>query len=173
MYYLIDDMGIEMNHKNPDYHVTESESNNRVIEDIFRFVYFKLLYKIIPRIVIHHLVMNVTQIFNLFPSEGGVLACYRQHMLMPQSILDYNKLFLVEFGAYVQVSQVNNTKNTNRPRTLDGIYLFSAPNLQGGHHTMDLWMGQLITVPKVSNIPITDALINAFEKWRRIRYLSH
>ena len=44
-------------------------------------------------------------------------------------------------------------KNTNCPRTIDGTYLYPAPNLQGGHHIMELRMGQLIKIPKVAEIP--------------------
>ena len=38
---------------------------------------------------------------------------------------------------------------------------------------MDLRMGQLVTMNKVSKTPITDDVINTVEKWRRIRGLSH
>ena len=58
-------------------------------------------------------------------------------------------------------------------RTLDGIYLFPTPNFQGGNNIMDLQTRQLITIPKVVNIPITYAVINAIEKWRMIKDLSH
>ena len=72
---------------------------------------------------------------------------------------DYKKHFHVEFGAYVQSSQVNYPKNTNFTRTLDGIYLCPAPNLQGGNHVMDLRMGYFITRPKAVEITITDYFI--------------
>ena len=38
---------------------------------------------------------------------------------------------------------------------------------------MDLQAGKLIMRPKVLDIPITDVVIHAIEKWRRIMYLSH
>ena len=69
----------------------------------------------------------------------------------------------VKFGAYVQASQVNDQKNTNRTRKIDGIYLCPAPNFQG-HHIMDLRMGQLITRPEVVKINIPYFVINAVEK---------
>ena len=81
--------------------------------------------------------------------------------------LDYNKHLQVEFGSYVQVSQVNNPNNTNRLRTFNVIYLYP------GHHIMDLRTGQFITRPKLLEIPITDVVINAVEKWRRSKDLSH
>ena len=36
---------------------------------------------------------------------------------------------------------------------------------------MNIRMGQIITRPKVVDIPITDVGINAVEKWLRSRYL--
>ena len=70
-------------------------------------------------------------------------------MIISQRDWDYNKHYQVDFFSYVQASQVNDTNNTNCPRTLDGIYLRPAPNLQGGHHVMDPRTGKLITRPKV------------------------
>ena len=50
-------------------------------------------------------------------------------MIMSQMNWGYNKHFQFEFGDYGQASQVNDPNNTNRTRTLDGIYLCPAPNL--------------------------------------------
>ena len=62
--------------------------------------------------MIHHLTMNVTRNLDLFPSKGGVLDKYSSYMIMSQRNWNYNKK-QVEFGAYVQASQVNDPKNTN------------------------------------------------------------
>ena len=70
-------------------------------------------------------------------------------MIISQRYWDYNKHYQVELFSYVKASQVNDTNNTNFPRTLDGIYLCPAPNLQGGNHVMDLRTVKLITRPKV------------------------
>ena len=48
----------------------------------------------------------------------------------------------------------------NRTRKIYGIYLFSAPNLQGGNQIIDLQIGQMITKRKISEIPITYVVIN-------------
>ena len=143
------DMGMETNYYNPDNHVPEAERNNRVINYRFRIAYYPLPYKNIPRIMICHLVMNVTQNLNIFPTKRGVLSHYSPHMIVSQSNWGYNKHWHAEFGAYVNSSQVNDPKNTDLPRTLDGIYLCPAPNFQGRHHIMDLWIGQFNTIPKL------------------------
>ena len=107
--------------------------------------------------------MNVTQNLN-FSSKLGVSAHYIPHMILAQRNWDYNKNFRVEFCFYVQASQANDTKNKNRPRTLDRIHLCPAPNFQGGHHIMDLRTVQFIKRPKLVYIPIIDVVINTVEK---------
>ena len=92
---------------------------------------------------------------------------------MSQRNCNYNKHRQVELSAYVQASKVNDPNNIFFPRKLDGIYLCPATNFQGGHQNMDLPTGQLIKIPKVVYIPITYVVINAAEKWRRRRDLSH
>ena len=73
--------------------------------------------------MICHLATNGTQNLDFFPTKEVVSSHYIQHMILSQSNLEYNKHFQVEFGAYVQASQVNDPNNTNNHRTLDGIYL--------------------------------------------------
>ena len=110
--------------------------------------------------MIPHLEMNVTRNLILFPSKRGVPSHYISHIILSHSNLGYNKYLQAEFGAYLQASQVNDPNNTNILRTLDGIYLLPAPNLQGGHQIMYLQMGKYITIPKVFEIPITYVVIN-------------
>ena len=152
---LNDEMGIKMNYSNPDDQVREAESNNRVIKERFRISYHRFPYKTISRAMIHHLAMNVTRKFNMFPSKGGVSACCSPQMTLSQRNLDSNKHLQVEYGSYVHASKANDPKNTNRPKTLGRIYLFPTPNLQGGHNIMYLWMVQLITIPKLFKMPST------------------
>ena len=83
---------------------------------------------------------------------------------MSQSNWDYNKHFQVEFGDFVQASQVNIPKNINRPRKLDEIYLYLVPNLRGGNWIIDLRKVQLITRPKLADVTIIYVVINAVEK---------
>ena len=69
----------------------------------------------------------MTKILNVFTAKGGVSSHYIPHITMSQVNCYYKKHYQVELGAYVQASQVNDPKNKNRPRTLDGIYLCPAP----------------------------------------------
>ena len=111
-----------------------------------------------------HLAMKTNSNLNLFPFKGGMQDHYILHMLMSQRNQDHKKHLQVGFSAYVQESQVNHPKNTSNLRTLDGIYLFPATDLQGGHHIMDLRTGLLVTIPKVVNIPTIDVVTSSVEK---------
>ena len=114
--------------------------------------------------MIRHLVMNMTQNLNLFPAKCGVSAHYIPHIILSQSNWYYNKHCQVGFCSYVHSWQVNYPENPNLPRTLDGIYLRPATNLQGRHHIMNLQTGQFITRQKLVEITIIDVIINYVEK---------
>ena len=94
-------------------------------------------------------------------------------MVLTQRNFDYNKYFQVKFVAYIQASQVNDKSNTNLLRKFDGVHLCSAPNLQGGHHILDMRTGNFNKIPKVVEIPITYNVINVVGKWLRSKDLSH
>ena len=98
--------------------------------------------------MISNLAMSTTHNLNLFTAKGGVWDHYIPYMTLSESNFYYNKHFQVEFGSYVQASEVNDPNDTNHPRTLDGIYLCLAPNLKSGYQIMDLWTKKLITITK-------------------------
>ena len=133
---LNDEMGIEMNSLNPYHHVPEAEKNNRVIKYRFIISYYRLTYQKIPSIIISQLAINVKQSLNIFTVKVGLSAHNSPHMILSQRNWGYNKHFQIELSAYVQSSRVNFPKNKNHLRTLDGIYLYHAPNLQSLHHIM-------------------------------------
>jgi hypothetical protein len=53
--------------------------------------------------------------------------------------------------------------NSNAARTLDAIYLRPALNMQGGHELYDRNSGRVITLARVTQIPVTDVVIKAIE----------
>lgn len=55
-------------------------------------------------------------------------------------------------------------KNTNRPRTINSIYLRLERNIQGGHELMDLQTGRVIVSSRVTEIPVTDMVIKYVEQ---------
>jgi hypothetical protein len=74
-----------------------------------------------------------------------------------------NKHCQIPFGAYVQANNEPTPTNTNAPRTIDCIYLRSFPNIQGGHELMDLRTGRVITRRRITEIPVTELVIQAVE----------
>ena len=58
---------------------------------------------------------------------------------------------------------VSPTDNTMAGRTIDGIYLAAADNIQGGHEVMNLATGKQNTCSRVTEIPITESVIKAVE----------
>ena len=159
-----DELGITMNYANPDEHVPEIEQSIRVIKEQFRTAYYCLPYRQIPKTMIKYLAMKVTSDLNLFPVKGGVSDFYSPNVILSRQNLDYKKHCMYEFGSYVQANQVNNPKNSNKPRTIDGIYLRPTKTLQGGHEILDLNTNRVITRPKVTVIPISDIVIKRVEE---------
>ena len=153
-----DEMDIEMDYCPPNGHVPEAERNNRSIQDRTRAGFYRLPYPVIPKLMIQYLVMTCAGSFNWVPPKGGISKFYSPYMIMSHQGLDMNKHFQYELGAYVQVYAETQPTNTNRPRTLDCIYL--SPdwnNLNGGHRVMDLNTGKEIRRHKiVCELPITE-----------------
>ena len=114
--------------------------------------------------MIRHLAMQVTAQLNYFPVKGGVSKYYSPRMILNRKNLDYNKDFVVPFGAYVQGGHETNPTNNNTTRSVDAIYLKPSDNFQGGHQLMDLNSGLLINRYKVEEIPVTPTVIKAVER---------
>ena len=141
-----------------------AERNNRVIAERFRAYYHMLPYKKMPKIMTRYLAMVVTQQLNLFPVKGGISEYYSPHVILGGAPLDYKKHCQIAFGASVQACNQNDPTNTNAPRMIDAIYLRPLQNAQGGHELMDLNSGRYITRHFVTEIPVTQNVINAVEK---------
>ena len=86
---------------------------------------------------------------------------YSPHMILKWPNLDWSKHCQFEFGTYVQANQDNNPTNTNRPRTIDGIYLRPCWDRQGGHEILNLETGEVVSRQYVTAIPITSTIICA------------
>ena len=93
------------------------------------------------------------------PARGGVSKYYSPHMILKRPTLDWNKHCQYEFRTYVQANQDNNPTNTNRPQTIDGIYLRPCWDQQGGHKVLNLETGEVVSRQYVTAIPITSTII--------------
>ena len=154
-------LNIDINYANAGDHVPEAERNNRTIKERFRAAFHRLPFKAMPRIMIRYLAMDCTSKLNLFPVKGGISDYYSPRTILNHRVVDYTKECLVPFGTFVQANNEKIPSNTNAPRTLDAIYLRPTQNLQHGHELMDLNSGMLITRSRMTEIPITDRIIEA------------
>jgi hypothetical protein len=117
-----------------------------------------------PPVMLKYLAVVCTNQLNMFPAKGGISDYLSPHVILTGKNIDYTKHCQVPFGAYVQCNNKNNPTNSNAPQTLDAIYLRPATNLQGGHKVMNLATGQVLTRPRVREIPVTPVVIKAVEK---------
>ena len=160
-----DELGIEMNYTTKGDHEHEAERNIETIKERVRTAYHCMPYPAIPNVMTKRLCVASTDQLNLFPAKGGVSAYYSPHVIMTGQDFDYNKHCQVPFGAHVQANKANDPTNTNAPRTIDAIYLVPMPNArQGGHLVMNLVTGRETTATKVTEIPVTEHVINTVAK---------
>ena len=103
--------------------------------------------------------MEAPKKMNFYPAKNGISPYYSPRMILHHQQLDYEKHCKYAAGTYVQASNDQAIKNTNAPRTLDCLYLRYAGNHQGGHELLHLATNAVITRPKVTQIPITPAVI--------------
>ena len=158
-----DNLDIDVNLATAGEHVPEAERNNRTIQERIRATYHNLPYAMIPKIMLRYLALISTEQLNMFPAKGGISPYYSPHVILTGKVIDYNKHCQVPFGAYVQANNEPSPTNTNAPRTIDCIYLRPFPNLQGGHELMDLRSGRVITRRRITEVPVTELVIQAVE----------
>src|SRR5512137_1309271 len=153
-----------MNYASSGEHVPEAERNNRSIKDRVRTTYHQLPYKRVPKTMIKYLVLHATKMLNILPAKGGISSYLSPYTLVTHRVVDYDRELATSFGAYVQANQDNTPTNTNLPRTLDWVFLSSTSGKQIGFEVLNLATGQVITRPKVRELPITDLIIDAVEQ---------
>ena len=159
-----DDLDIQVHCPPAGAHVPEAERNIRVIKERVRITNSHIPFKICPNVMARMMVLNAVTQLNLVPAKGGVSPYYSPHVILKGQVLDWSKHCQFEFGTYVQGNQDNNPSNTNRPRTIDGIYLRPCWGRQGGHEILNLETGEVITRQYVTAIPITTTVIKAVEQ---------
>ena len=156
---ISEELGVRPNYANPQEHVPEAERNNRVIKERVRATYHRLPYTHLPKIMVKYLVSEAAKKLNFFPAKHGISRYYSPRMILHQENLNYNKHCVYSFGTYVQAHDEPGQLNTNRPRTLDCIYLRYNANQQGGHELLHLQTNRVIIRRNVTPIPITPTII--------------
>ena len=101
-------------------------------------------------------VQDIAKKLNFFPPKGGISSHYWPHAIINQQVIDYDRHCKYAHGSCVQAHDDPPNKNDMKPCTLDCIYLHAPiDNVQGGHCLLNLATGEVITHPKVTELPIT------------------
>ena len=123
-------------------------------------MFHHLPFRKLPKVMVHHLVMDCTKKLNFIPSKGGISKYYSPHVIVTHRSVDHQKHLMHPFGTYVQAHNEPDPSNTLQPRTLDCIYLRYNANHQGGHELLDLRTGRVIQRRTVTAVPITKQVID-------------
>ena len=160
---VYDETRVRVNCANPGDHVGDAENNNKVIKERVRVKFQLSPYSAIPKLMIKYLGTTATMAcLNWFPVKGGLSPYYSPHTLMNGGPIVFGKQCKVPWSAYVQ-GIVSPTDNTMAGRTIDGIYLAPADNIQEGHWVMHLATGKKKKCTQLKEIPITESVIKAIE----------
>ena len=101
---------------------------------------------------------------NIFLAKRGVSPYFSPHILLGGRNYNYKKDCQVSYGSYVQAEQDPKHHNSNKPRTVDGIYLCLLNNQQRGHEVIHLHMGKVIYPRSVTGVLVINSVIKIVEE---------
>ena len=144
--------------------MSQIERQIQVLKERFRALWHRLPFKMWPRTMIINGLRDVTKWLNAFPPKGGLSAAFSPRTIITGHHIDYEKHCKISFGSYVQAFTQNNPTNTVEERCIDGIFLRTLENIQGGYEVLNLKTGQNITRHKVTVIPTPPEVIQRVEQ---------
>jgi hypothetical protein len=124
-------------------HLPEIEREICVIKEQVRTVMYGMPFNAVPLIICISAVLFVTKQLNLFPVKGGILANYSPKQIMSGEVVHY-KFCSLPFGAYCQISEEAQPRNSLAPRTQGALALGPSGNVQGGHKFYTLNTGMVV-----------------------------
>ncbi|CAJ1934800.1 unnamed protein product [Cylindrotheca closterium] len=113
-----------------------------------------MVFKAIPKVLTIALLKHVTKVINFYPAKEGISKYYSPHMIVRRKPVDFSKECVAEIGYFVQ-GYGHTANNSQRSRTIDGIYLGVNDSIQAGHVLLDLNTKKTVTRPYVKLLPIT------------------
>ncbi|CAJ1947499.1 unnamed protein product [Cylindrotheca closterium] len=122
-----------------------------------------MVFKAIPKVLTIALLKHVTKVINFYPAKEGILKYYSPHMIVRRKPVNFSKECVAEIGFFVQ-GYGHTTNNSQRSRTIDGIYLGVNDSIQAGHMFLDLNTKKTVTRPYVTVLPITKQVIKIVEQ---------
>ena len=153
-----------MTFADPQDHVKQAERNNRTIKERVRATFWRLPFESLPKILIRKLVQQVTQKINYVCPKGGISKEYSPNNIMTHERLDYNRHFKIPLGSAVEAYNQGFPCNQLPERAITGIYVGPAKNFQEGHEIYDIKTKAIITRSKITQVPLTHAIIKAVEQ---------
>ena len=145
-------------------HEPTIERCNRTVKERFRAAWHSRPFGMIPKIMVIRAASECVKWLNTFPPKGGISPQYSPRAIILGRPVDYDKHCKVKCGAYVQAYNDNNPTNTTKERSIDGIFLKSLDNIQGGYEVLDLKTGQPTTRFHVDELPMPKEVIARVEQ---------
>ena len=102
-------------------HVGAVERNIRYGKEKTRSLRYTLPFNKIPKVMLVHMIFNVTMVMNMFPRKGGN-AIYSPQMIMTGRSVTIDDLN-ISFGLYVQFTSTTTPHNSLEPQTRGAIAL--------------------------------------------------
>ena len=155
---------IELNCCAAQEHQSDAERTARTIKERYRALYHSAPYGMWPKIMVIRGASYAVKWLNTFPPAGGISQAYSPRTIITGRTIDYDKHCKIPFGQYVQAVTQNEPSNTPLERTIDGIYLRTLDNIQGGYEVLNLKTGKTITRHKVYQVPVTPGVIKRVEQ---------
>ena len=144
-----DDLDVTVNYANLGDHIPKIDRDNITVKEGYHAQYHGHPFQNIPRVIIRYLDFEVVIELNCFPVKVGLSPYYIPWTLVYTQPLYYNTHFTIPFGVFSQASNEKTPKNSNVSRTIDGIYLRSLDNIQGGRDIFYLNSQTVITRRKI------------------------
>ncbi len=124
-------------------HVPEIEHEICVIKEQVCAVMYGMPFNAVPPIICVSAVLFVTKQLNLFSIKGGISANYSPKQIMSGEVVHY-KFCSLPFGAYCQISEEAQPRNSLAPRAQGALALGPSGNVQGGHKFYTLNIGMVV-----------------------------
>jgi hypothetical protein len=114
------------------------------VKERCRAIRHSLPFERIPKLMTIHIVLNVVNLLNFFPTKGGVSDTLSPKTIMSGEMLDFKKLLSLQIGQYCQVHEEDTPRNSQVARTKGAISLGPSGNIEGGFRFMALNSGKKI-----------------------------
>ena len=145
-------------------HLGPIEQQIQVVKERFRGWQNTVPYDRIPQLLMVHALINIARMLNHFPRKGGITADFSPRALVVGEQLDVKKELLCPVGAYCQVHEHEEPRNSPKARTQGAISLGPMGNDKGGYYFMSLRTGKKLKRYSWDELPMPKSVIKRVEK---------